>query len=152
MLLSTAWRWENVQRLRASPALECLISYELMKILLIALEYHLNRDAYYFKYCILEHLLNLLVLLLKPVFCLYRRVIPTGLRTIGEASGNCSTAENRHLLLGSRQARTIKGLTPPTSFIVVLLRFRFSGIWGWDKASVDANAFSISLVPISYNY
>lgn len=78
----------RMQHLRALPALESLISYELMKYLLIALEYQSNPDAYYFKYCLLEHLLNLLVLLLRPVFCLYRRFISTELRTIGEASGN----------------------------------------------------------------
>ena len=104
-----------MQHLRALPALECSILYELMKNLLIALEHHSNRDAYCLKYYILNHLLNMLVLLLRLVVCLERRVIFTELRTIREASGSCSRAKNRHLLLGPRQARTIKGLKPPTS-------------------------------------
>ena len=105
----------RMQHLRALAALERLIFYELMNNLLIALEQHSNRDACYFKYCILDHLLNRLVLLLQLVVCLGRRVISTESRTIGEASGSCSRPKNRHLLLGPRQARTIKGLTPPTS-------------------------------------
>ena len=104
-----------MQHLRALAALERLIFYELMKNLLIALEQHSNRDACYFKYCTLDHLLNMLVLLLQLVVCLGRRVISTESRTIGKASGSCSRPKNRHLLLGPRQARAIKGLTPPTS-------------------------------------
>ena len=50
---------KRMYHLRALPALECLISYELMKSSLIAWEYHSNRVAYYFKYCILDHVLKL---------------------------------------------------------------------------------------------
>ena len=105
ILLATARRWGRMQYLRVLPALECLMSYELMKHLLIALEHHVNRDPYYFKYCILDPLLTMLVLLLRPVVCLERRVISTESRTMGEASGSCSRPKNRHLLLGPRVDR-----------------------------------------------
>lgn len=119
--------------------------------LLIAWEYQSNRDAYYFKYCILDHLLKLACVAFTTSNLLASPHYFHRLEDDREASSNFSRPKNRHLLLGPGQARTIKGLTPPTSLIVVLLRFRFSGIWGCDKASVDANAFSISLVSISYN-
>ena len=63
------------------------MSHELMKILLIALKHHSNRDPYYFKYNILDALLTMFVLPLQPVACMERRVISTESRTIGEASG-----------------------------------------------------------------
>ena len=81
------------------------MSYELMKNILIALEHHSNRDSCYFKYCILDPLLIMFVLLLKLIACMERRVISTESRTIGEASGSCSRPKDRHVLLGARVDR-----------------------------------------------